>query len=903
MSDGGDEVVRHVAQLKALWTSVRERRAQAAVAENKRCVASVRRRRRRAAARMRTRARRGAEEKRREEEEEESERESEEEESEERDEEEEEGPSEGTAFGMELHRAQDVGLGMAMHMDAVLGPIVVPETGRVGRSVASLHRRRYPEERWSIASAFPTTEEVQEAKVNRFPKGPTTMATTLATGEVGRAKSVKVNVARVLPHIEQLPPYTAWIPLKKNYTVDDEKVMSHFRYFGDDEEQQDEAQEVRRVYEDLRGEPDAEAEEVYETDFDSEGDFVLMNVVHKFGESEQVFEQLSRVVNTPALKLNTRLGFLRHKPHLTDIGADGLPVNEVLHAVKEAAEANGADIVVTAAPKADTADANAGTSAVSAPGDDEAVTESQVERTEQALLPSADKDLPQLMDEFLSSIGQLFCRVCYEFDCQLHGVRTLLRTDAPVVRDLEPEVENNEGLFCGDHCWLRKKRASRNRARGESGSENESSGAPASKRARKDDSESSDPVPPIVEKGKERVEAAVEAAKEEKKDEDAAAAERRKLKGKERVEDEEDEEAPRAIVVDEMSDESPQVITLEDSQPIDLGDAEVTREIIYRFPDGWTGDERCLLLKGAEIFGERNVCRIAKIVRTRKCEEVGEICDRYRNYNFRSVGEIQHNAASQLTKGRQKQWRNRSKQQRESSLHPVYEPCNCVGMCDPETCTCIPNGGCEKFCRCRGQCSLSTTHCVCRGNCRTRRCPCFARERECDPDLCLNCGACDVARDVFEGRNPDDAPNSSERCGNVNLLARRHKHLMLVPSRIAGWGVCTRDAIAKDDFIMEYVGELISHDEAERRGTVYDKVACSYLFDLNLDLTVDAHRKGNKAKFMNHSDDPNCFARIMMSMGRHRIGFFAKRNIAAGEELFFDYQYQAEHREYIAKTH
>lgn len=105
-------------------------------------------------------------------------------------------------------------------------------------------------------------------------------------------------------------------------------------------------------------------------------------------------------------------------------------------------------------------------------------------------------------------------------------------------------------------------------------------------------------------------------------------------------------------------------------------------------------------------------------------------------------------------------------------------------------------------------------------------------------------------------------------------------------SAIEGRGVFALRLIRKGARVVEYVGERISHREADRRHTSEDGWSPhTMLFTVDTKTVIDATRHGNSARWINHSCIPNCEA----VDDEGRIYVEAIRDIHPGEELTYDY--------------
>jgi SET domain-containing protein len=117
--------------------------------------------------------------------------------------------------------------------------------------------------------------------------------------------------------------------------------------------------------------------------------------------------------------------------------------------------------------------------------------------------------------------------------------------------------------------------------------------------------------------------------------------------------------------------------------------------------------------------------------------------------------------------------------------------------------------------------------------------------------------------------------------------------LVVKRSPISGKGGFARKRIPKGTRIIEYKGQRVDAEEADRR---YDddamEVHHTFLFGLENGTCIDAAVRGNDARFVNHSCDPNCEA---VEEG-DRVFIEALRDIERGEELVYDYAYEREGR-------
>ena len=114
--------------------------------------------------------------------------------------------------------------------------------------------------------------------------------------------------------------------------------------------------------------------------------------------------------------------------------------------------------------------------------------------------------------------------------------------------------------------------------------------------------------------------------------------------------------------------------------------------------------------------------------------------------------------------------------------------------------------------------------------------------------------------------------------GGRRIQARR--------SGIHGKGVFALQDIAEGETIIEYVGEIITWKEAQRRHPHDPKDPNhTFYFHVDEDLVIDALYGGNASRWINHSCDPNCEADEQDG----RVFIKALRNILPGEELCYDY--------------
>ncbi|CAM1508505.1 Fc.00g053530.m01.CDS01 [Cosmosporella sp. VM-42] len=129
-----------------------------------------------------------------------------------------------------------------------------------------------------------------------------------------------------------------------------------------------------------------------------------------------------------------------------------------------------------------------------------------------------------------------------------------------------------------------------------------------------------------------------------------------------------------------------------------------------------------------------------------------------------------------------------------------------------------------------------------------------------------------------------------------NQLKKRKKPVKFARSAIHNWGLYAMENIAKDDMIIEYVGEEVRQQISEIRENRYLKsgIGSSYLFRIDDNTVVDATKKGGIARFINHSCLPNCTAKIIKVEGSKRIVIYALRDIAMNEELTYDYKFERE---------
>ncbi|KAI5989008.1 hypothetical protein EDD15DRAFT_2171820 [Pisolithus albus] len=148
-----------------------------------------------------------------------------------------------------------------------------------------------------------------------------------------------------------------------------------------------------------------------------------------------------------------------------------------------------------------------------------------------------------------------------------------------------------------------------------------------------------------------------------------------------------------------------------------------------------------------------------------------------------------------------------------------------------------------------------------------------------------------------------------EDCPNRVVQNGRAWPVNIVKTERKGWGVFAGPKkIPRGSYIGIYTGELLTEQEGEARGLLYNVFGRTYLFTIDFHhlklglkneddyenmYTVDAYHAGNFTRFLNHSCDPNCEITACYindaDINKPLLAVFTIRDVEPWEELCFSY--------------
>jgi len=106
----------------------------------------------------------------------------------------------------------------------------------------------------------------------------------------------------------------------------------------------------------------------------------------------------------------------------------------------------------------------------------------------------------------------------------------------------------------------------------------------------------------------------------------------------------------------------------------------------------------------------------------------------------------------------------------------------------------------------------------------------------------------------------------------------KEKSRYIIKRATAGLGFFTLVPIPHDKRIVEYIGPVLTKEEADKKGG-------KYLMKINEDYFIDGSPRSNAARYINHSCQPNA----KPYRTGVRVWIWSSRAIEAGEEITYDY--------------